>query len=361
MFKWLILNLKIIKMVLLKYPKIKIIALVLVALYFSACDQTPENNFDFEIVRYDKLIFNLDIDNIKSEFESIKNEYPNFTDIYFEKILGTPGYNTNDSLFYEELTLFISDTAMIHLYELSAKKFGEMDDLKSEFGSAFEIAKKLFPDFQTPKLYSYISGFTLQRFVFEDTESDGLGFGMDLFLGDKFPYYRLENQQNTFSNYLVRTYNKEHLVKKTLEMWIEDKLGPVNGSRAIDYMINNGKKYFIIKNLMPELQDSVLLDYTSDQIEWLGNNEKQMWTYFIKNDFFYTTDSYKVKRLTSPGPNSQALGMPQSSPGYTGNYLGYRIVETYVKRQNEFDMSDIFKINDPQKILELSKFKPRRN
>lgn len=361
MSEWLVFNLKIIKMVLPKYPIIKIIAVVSLALYFSACDQSPENKFDFEIVRYDKLIFNLDKDNIRQEFDSIKNAYPNFTDIYFEKILGTPGYNTNDSLFYEELKLFVSDTAMIKLYELSEKEFGDMDDLKSEFGNAFENAKKMFPEFKTPKLYSYISGFTLQRFVFEDVVTDGLGFGMDLFLGDKFPYNRLKNQQNTFSNYLVRTYNKEHLVKKVLGLWIEDKLGEVNGLRAIDHMIYNGKKYFIIKKLMPELPDSVLLNYTSDQMKWLESNEKEMWSYFIKHDFFYTTDSYKIKRLTSPGPNSQALGMPPSSPGCTGNYLGYRIVQAYVKRQKEFELSDIFKMDDSQKILELSKFKPRRN
>jgi hypothetical protein len=256
--------------------------------------------------------------------------------------------------------MYISNSDMQRLFNLVQEEFGDMKDLRKEFGNVEEKMRKKFPDRNEITVYSFISVFTIQRFIFEDGEKDGLAFGADLFLGDKFQYSQLEKGQNTFSNYLVRTYNKEHLVKKLVDLWVDDIMGDFTGNRAIDYMIKNGKKSFLIKQLMPEINDTILLEYSKDQLEWLENNEQEMWTHMIKNGYFYTTDMYNIRHLTSASPNSQALGMPIASPGRTGNYLGYRIVDKYVKRHSEENLSKLISNRDSQVILEQSKFKPKR-
>ncbi|MEZ4908420.1 MAG: hypothetical protein R2771_12435 [Saprospiraceae bacterium] len=116
---------------------------------------------------------------------------------------------------------------------------------------------------------------------------------------------------------------------------------------------------YLLKQILPEINDTILFEYTPKQLDWIQNNEQEMWSYFIKNDFFYTTDQYKIKRLIDPGPNSQALGMPLNSAGQTGCYLGYRIVDSYMKRNSETSESELMSEKNPQKILELSKFKPK--
>ena len=312
-----------------------------------------------KIVRFDKLLFELDTAHIKSSFDSLHNQYPYFTDIYFENVVPVAGYKSDSVLFYKELKSFIKDTAIMRLENIVEEVFGDMTDIEMEFDKAFSNLSKEFPQEKLPYLYSYVSGFQIQRFIFQDRKRDGLAFGADLFLGNNFPYNRMEHGQNTFSNYLVRTYNKQHLVKKVMELWVDDKIGDSSGNRAIDEMIKNGKKLYIIKRLLPGIADTVLLEYTSSQIDWLHKNEREMWTFFIENNLFYTTDSYKIKRLTSPAPNSQALGMPKKSPGATGNYLGYKIVSAFMKRNGEMSLEKLINYKNSQKLMEKSGFKPR--
>ncbi len=337
----------------------KISIVLLLALSFYACDSNKkQNKGDFEIIRYDKMLFDMDLNNLKAEFDSLKKHYPVFTDLYFEKVLNMPGYNLNDSLFLSELKYFVSDTAMKRVYKLCNDVFGDMENLNADFHTAISNYYKSFPNSKKVRVYSYISGFSLQRFIFEDGNFDGIAFAPDLFLGNNFNYQRLERGQNTFSSYLIRTYNEEHIVKKTMELLLDDIIGQPSGMRAIDFMMKKGKTLYALKQIMPEIADTVLFEYSPKQLDWMHNNEKDMWAYYIKKNLFYTSDNYKIKRLTSPSPTSQALGMPTKSPGRTGNYLGYRILETYIKKNPEIDLKAILGENDSQKILEKSKFKP---
>lgn len=66
------------------------------------------------------------------------------------------------------------------------------------------------------------------------------------------------------------------------------------------------KAIYYEKKIIPEIPDSVLFEYSKDQLEWMENNEQEMWTFFIKNNFFYTTDDYKIKRLVSPVESTSA-------------------------------------------------------
>ncbi|HHH52282.1 MAG TPA: hypothetical protein ENK91_01365 [Bacteroidetes bacterium] len=337
------------------------LALTLFILSFSACktDDNQVDNRDISIIRFDKLLFKLDTANIEASFNILHDKYPAFSDIYFEKVVPLAGYKSDSIMFFNELRSFVSDTELIRIESMVEEYFSDMKDIENGFNKAIQNLLKLFPEEKPPVLYSYFSAFSIQRFIFEDGDRDGLAFSPELFLGDKFPYSDLEHGKNTFSKYLVRTYNKDHLVKKVMELWVEDKLGDPTGNRAIDAMIKNGKKLYILKRLMPEISDTVLLEYTPDQMDWLSDNEQEMWNFYIENNLFYTTDNYKIKRLTEPGPNSQALGMPKKSPGETGNYLGYKIVAEFMRRNGEMDVNDLINYKDSQKLMEKSRFKPK--
>lgn len=144
-----------------------------------------------------------------------------------------------------------------------------------------------------------------------------------------------------------------------MEAWIEDYMGQQTGNRLIDHMMYHGKKLHLLKQLIPEANDSVIIEYTQEQMDWMSNNEEEMWTFYLKNELFYSTDQYKIKRLTFPAPNSTAIGMPSSAPGRTGNYLGLKIVESFVNRNPEMDFKKLQEM-DAQRLLESSKYKPRK-
>jgi len=92
-------------------------------------------------------------------------------------------------------------------------------------------------------------------------------------------------------------------------------------------------------------------------MKWVKENELQMWAYFFDQELFYETNTMTLKKYLSPNPNSP--GMPAEAPGRTGNYIGWQIVKKYMKRFPKTTMQDLVALNDAQKILEESRYKPR--
>jgi len=127
------------------------------------------------------------------------------------------------------------------------------------------------------------------------------------------------------------------------------------------YMMNTGFSYqrflFQDDDESNALGVSLDIEYTTDQMKWVKENELQMWAYFFDQELFYETNTMTLKKYLSPNPNSP--GMPAEAPGRTGNYIGWQIVKKYMKRFPKTTMQDLVALNDAQKILEESRYKPR--
>lgn len=317
--------------------------------------ESSENDF----IRYEQLLFSLDTVEIEKQFIDLHTAYPDFTDLYFSQIMGFSSYPDRDSLFFNELKYFISDTINLRILDLVNQQYKDFSGIERKFNEAVQNIQNEFPEIAKPRFYTFISMFAYQGFIFDDQGSDGLAIGLDMFLGNSFPYESIIDNENVFASYLNRTYNADHMHKKILELWLEDRFFSNTGSRAIDHIIDNGKKYYLLKKLIPEIADTILFEYTPNQLKWMQNNEQELWSFLIKNNLFYTADEYNIIRLTNPAPNSQALGMPVNSPGQTGNYIGFRIIESYMSRNRESSISDLISNRDAQNVLEASKFKPK--
>jgi len=357
----LVLELKLNNLQQMKKIQIFLILIFFGSIVFPGCNSDNKSKRksinDLEIIRFDQLLIEMDTSSIQQSFFELKNSYPSFIEIYFSHVLPIKGYETENDSFFINLKGFISDPAIKEIYSLTQDLYKDFDEETNDLAVAFNKMDRIFPGQKKPRIYTFISEFSLQRFIFDDANQDGLAIGLDLFLGQTFDYARLEQGENTFSNYLTRSYDNKHLVKKVMEAWIEDKMGPQTGSRLIDQMMYNGKKLYLLKQVLPEIHDSIIMEYSQKQMDWIEGNEEEMWVFYLKNELFYSTDQYKIKRLTFPAPNSEAIGMPSSAPGRTGNYLGWKIVENFTKRNPEVDFQKLLEM-DSQRLFELSKYKP---
>ncbi|HMV22782.1 MAG TPA: hypothetical protein PKA71_00510, partial [Saprospiraceae bacterium] len=76
-------------------------------------------------------------------------------------------------------------------------------------------------------------------------------------------------------------------------------------------------------------------------------------------NLLYNEDYQKIRKYIEYSPN--APGMPAEAPGKTANWIGERIIAAYMKNNPGMTMDGLLRQNDAQKILEMSKYKPRRN
>jgi hypothetical protein len=311
----------------------------------------------YDIVRFEQLLSLVDTNNIELELEVLKAKYPSFTDIYFSKVLPFVGKTEED--FYINLKGYLGDKRINKLQDTVAVVFNDFEDETiSDLEKAMKYMKYYFIDFKAPNIYTFISEYTYQKFIFEDGLKDGVGIGLDMFLGKEYDYKGIDPNNPAFSQYLTRTFSKEYIPKMLMEILVNDRIGRAPGSRLIDHMIHNGKQLYILDKVLPETQDSILFEYTSKQTEWVTSNELEMWAFFFDQNLFYESNTMKINKYINPSPNSP--GMPPDAPGRTANYIGYQIVKAYMQKYPTTTIDELIKLNDSQKIMDKSRYKPKQ-
>lgn len=348
--------------------KIGLCALIAASFFISACGFEKETNLpdvsdiqvDLDIVRFEQLVF-ADTAISAVAFEKLKTDYPAFAEVYFNYVF--PGA---DDLVAEDeenqiktMQQVIKHPRTRWLYDTVQQIFPDLTKFNEELTTAFKYAKYYFPEKETPKVYTTLSDFGYFPFVYaEDSLRDGIGISLEMFLGDTFPYMTYTGLNNAFSDYLTRSYNKDHLVRRTLEVWVDDLAGPPSGNRLLDLMIHNGKKLYILKSLIPEAPDTVIMDYASADLDWVQTNEKQIWYHFTTNEMLYETSMRKLQKHLGPSPGSP--GLPPAAPGNTASWLGWQIVSAYMKDHPNTTLPQLLAMKDAQLILDHSGYRPPR-
>jgi len=298
---------------------------------------------DLNVKRFEKDLFTLDTMKMLEESQRLFNDYPLFMKDIFAKEIFPALQDPNI------LKKFVQSPQLRQLYDTCQIVYGDFDDLEEEFTEAFRFYKYHFPEKETPTLITYISEYSIGAFTFEGI----LGVGLDFFLGADYPNYHVTD----FPNYIKRSMNKEHLLAKTMEALANDLVGNPKGNRFLDLMIHNGKIHYVMDQLLPRKEDRIKMAYTPEQMKWVEDNELQIWTHFVGEELLYSTKYKDFRKLIDHSPN--APGMPAEAPGRTANWVGWQIVNAFMARHPEMTLPQLLAITDTQKILDLSKYKPR--
>lgn len=341
----------------------KLILLFALVICFTSCGS--ENSYpdaskievDTKVYRFDQDLQQLDTTQIELGLSILKEKYNSLYDLYFGKVMVLTS-KENPEL-PSSLKGFLTDSRIQKLHDTINIVFDDFKPFEKELIKATQLLKHYIPDLKDPNFYTLISEFGIQNFIFQDGKTDGVGIGLDMFLGNEFPYKDLDPANPSFSNYLTRTYNKDHLVKKSIDPIVTDQVGNPNGKRMIDYMIHHGKRLYILDRILPEYHDTIIYEQSLEHLNWLKANELEVWSFFLEQSLIYETNQLKINKYIEPTPKS--YGMPDQAPGRTALYIGKKIVEKYMSKNSDLSILNLLEEMNSQKILEASKYKPKRN
>lgn len=308
----------------------------------------------YDNIRIDQVLFKST--NMAATLSTMQQENPAFFDIYFKTVL--PLYTENKDSFNLKISSFVQDSSMIALYDTVQAIYPEPKLLDKELTLAFKRLKYYIPNVSIPQVYSFISEFGHQLFMFENKEgTNAIGVGLDLLLDD-YPYRNIGADIPAFSDYLTRTYRRDHVTNKIVQLIISDYAYGTQLNTFLDHIIANGKQLYITKHILVEEPDAIIFEYTQQQMDWVKSNEKEIWSFLIGEDMFYKTDIKLFNKYINPSPN--APGMPEAAPGRTANYIGYKIIDAYMKKNPNLSYQALLQKQNSQEILEESKYKPKR-
>lgn len=344
----------------MKYCFRHILLLMILCLIFACKESKTIPNVDhvnvnMEVVRFDQLLFGIDSSKVEARLHDLAKDYPAFYPLYFKNVLPL----TDDSTkLAAAVKAFINDKQIRNLYDTTQIVMKDWASIEKEMKQAFQYIKFHIPNFQAPRVYTFISEFGMQRFLFSDTNKDGLGIGLDMFLGNQFPYKNIDPTNPNFSAYLTRTFNKDHIVPKTMDLLIDNMMESPSSAKLLDIMVHNGKKLYLKQLFLPNTADTLIFEYSPAQMEWVKNNELEIWSFFADQNLVYESVPNKIAKYLNPSPS--APGMPSEAPGSTANYIGLKIIEAYLQKFPNTTIEQLINLKDAQKVLELSKYKPKR-
>ncbi len=346
-----------------KHTFLTLSVLIVLLLPEQACNsgkgkQIPDVSgipMEVKIRRFDRDLFSLDTVNLEPGLDSLYRAYPRFAPLFFEQILGAndPRYAPQGPLPF--IKGFITHESLRKLYDTVQVVFSDMTAYERDFEQAFRFFKYYFPEEPTPTVTAFIAEYSIANFIYGNND---LAAGLDFFLGRDYPYLQYNPGNPNFSNYLTRTNTPAYLVSKTLKPLVEDLVPQTKDNRLIDLMIRNGKKLYVLEQLLPYAPDSIVTEFTARQLDWMKDNELNIWTHLVTEDLLYSSNWSDIRKLVDYSPN--VAGMPPEAPGRVANWIGLQIVKSYIRRHPEADLKELLAIDDADALLQASKYKPKR-
>lgn len=303
---------------------------------------------DLTIIRFENELCSVDITNDRA-LESLTRNYPIFTETFFNQVIFPK--NTASIPLEDLVQNYCTSPAIEHLMDTVRILYPNLTELEATLGLGLGYLRHYFPELPTPRVFSYVSEFGIGVFT---VDTHVLGIGLDFFLGNTYPYY----DPAVFPIYMQATMTPEYISASSFKALAETIVAPITKANFLDYMIRNGKILYLISRLLPEEPMYRIHLYLPEQMEWVRQNEFNIWSYLLDQGLFYESDPRKFKKFIDPAPRTP--GLPEIAPGRVANWIGYRIIESYMNQNPGVSMEALAANTDFQAIMDDSKYKPVR-
>jgi len=186
------------------------------------------------------------------------------------------------------------------------------------------------------------------------TYDGNIAIGLEHFLGEKSRFYQLLGDPE----YLRFQKQKKFIASNVMEVWFNEYFQQYLGGRdLLSQMIYKGKVMYFLDKMMLEVSLEDKFRFTSEQLDWVIENEASIWEYLVHEDFLFSKKESDFRSFINYAPF--AKGMPKEAPGRVAYYIGCKMVSEYMEN-NEIDIEQLMYLTDSRKFLQQSKYKPTK-
>lgn len=331
----------------MKFSRLPIFSLILIIAFSCGkkeedCQLDPEildQDLSVEIIRLEDEFFKAES---KEDFEFLMEKYPDFAEGYLGKSL----YSSPDSLL-SELVSIHRDSTLNVLYDSVKVEFLDISDVQKDLENAFKSIKFYFPEFEAPKVYTFLSGFNSDLVITENM----IVIGLDYFLPNSHTF------QPDLPKYMSDRYERPYIVPMIVTA-LSSRFNEINpqDNTMLAEMIYYGKAYHFTKAMMPCTSDQFIIGYSEKEIADCYANEEYIWAHFIENELLYETNPFDITKYLGEAPFTDAIST--KAPGRIGRWLGWNIVDDYRFNQ-DITLPELMANPNAEEIFRQSGYRPR--
>jgi hypothetical protein len=219
--------------------------------------------------------------------------------------------------------------------------------INNELSYGVEALLQYFPSLKQPKIYMHVSGFNQNVIVADDF----ISLSADKYLGADYPLYR-----EFFFDYQRQLMSPDRITPDYLLGFLMANF-PFQGNAEVllDKMLYEGKLRYVLSQLIPEREIWEYVGYSQEQYTWCRNNEARIWKQILENKHLYTPNSITTGQYINSAPHTASL--PVESPGRVGVWVGFQIVNTYMRNNSHTSLKELMEMTNYQQLLKQSKYK----
>jgi hypothetical protein len=315
---------------------------------------------DVPVLRFEKDLFSIDTTQMVPALMQLQKKYPSFLPIFLNSILAIdPRQDTGYQ--FRELRRFIRQNYFV--YDSALKVYPNLDAFQKDITEAFKYVKYYYPQYPVPKVISLVGPIDAlakmnDMYIPDFLGKDFLGVSLQFYLGKNFSIYNNNDYQlNIVPAFRSRRFQREYMVADAMQLVADDIYPDTSTTQPmIARMVEKGKQWYMMQHFMPDAPDSIITGFTGNQLQWTRSNEGNAWAFLIKNEDIYTVNPEAIQTYLGEAPFTQ--GMPESSPGNIGQWIGWRIVQAFAEKNAGLSLQQVL-ATPARKIFEESKYRPK--
>jgi uncharacterized protein YjaZ len=107
--------------------------------------------------------------------------------------------------------------------------------------------------------------------------------------------------------------------------------------------------------MLPNSPPHQIIKYNELEYEWAEVSEYDIWQFIVEQEWVYSKDMKLMVRYFNEGPTTVGL---EGSPARIGQFLGWKIVKSYMTKYPETTLIDLIAEKNQGKILKA--YKPKK-
>jgi hypothetical protein len=306
-------------------------------------------NVDLSIMRLEEDLFSVDSGSVKERAPGLINKYGDFMQL-FSYVINTG--DVESPTWHEYLSMFVNDRLNNEVYAAVEAVYSDIGDIEEDLIQAFRHYRYYFPEEVVPSVYTCITGFNNSIIIGDSV----LGIGLDRYLGPETEFY----SRLGIYKYLTLRMDRPYIVPDCMYAWATTEWDyhelEYGADNVFSRIIHEGKLHYFVRRMLPQADEEVIFGFTADQMKFCRNNEDLMWTYLVEHDLLFSTDQLVVRKLTGVAPFTSYF--TNESPGKAAVWIGFRIVDQYMKRNLGVALGDLMAMTDYQQLLSGAKYNP---
>ena len=255
----------------------------------------------------------------------------------------------NDTILARKVFRLLTEPSIDTLINDTKAYFSDFDQNIEELEQAYGFIRHYYPNAKVPRIQTIVTGFAQDMYI-----SDSLiVLGLDYFAGENGRYY-----PNDIPRYIVKRYMKESL-SPILLSFVSNEFNFADQSHGtlLADMVNLGKSYYFVEQVLPCKADSLIIGYSTEELQAVTVNQEIIWANIIENEMLYETSHFLKNKFIGERPNIAEIS--ENCPGRVGAWIGWQIVRKYMVENPTVSFTDLMAEKDAHKIFQLSNYKPR--